>query len=129
MVKAQNVKVVEGDIRDRNSVLKGMQGCDRVINLAALYTFWEVDNSLYQAINVEGTRNVMECALENKISKIAHVSSVVIFGKPVDNPFSEKSEPGPLFSRYAKTKSEGGKIVWDMYKNSNLPVVFIYYNR
>ncbi len=125
-VKSRNVKVVEGDVRDKSTVLEGMQGCDWVINLAALYTFWEVDNSLYHAINVEGTRNVMESALENKVSKIAHVSSVVTFGKSADNPFSEKSEPGPLLSRYAKTKSEGGKIVWDMYKKSNLPVVFIY---
>jgi len=34
-------------------MLPGMKGCDWVINIAALYSYWESDNSLYKKINVE----------------------------------------------------------------------------
>lgn len=126
-LRSCGINVIEGDVRDKSSILNGMRGCDWVINLANIYTFWEPDNSIYKATNVEGTRNVMECALETKVSKVIHISSVVTYGKPAVEPFSEESEPGPgLFSRYAQTKSQGDRIAWDLYKNKGLPLVMVY---
>lgn len=49
------MNIIEGDIRDKPSLVKGMQGCDWVINLAGLYSYWEPDNHLYKEINVNGT--------------------------------------------------------------------------
>jgi dihydroflavonol-4-reductase len=119
--------ILEGDITDKASVLKGMSGCDWVLHLAGLYSFWEPDNRKYREINIEGTRNVMECVLETKVSKVVHVSTVVTYGKPSDIPFTEKSQVGPVrFSRYSQTKFEGDQIVWDMYRNKGLPVVVVY---
>lgn len=126
-LKKMGINVVEGDIRDKASILKGMNGCVWVINLAGHYSFWERDNSVYREANVDGTRNVMECALETKVSKVIHVSTGVIFGKPAENPFTEASEPGPeRFSRYANTKYEGDLIIWKMHKDFGLPVVVLY---
>lgn len=126
-LKAMGINVVEGDVRDKVSLLKGMTGCDWVINLAGHYSFWEPDNRIYHETNVLGTRNVMESALETKVSKVIHVSTAVIFGKPAENPFNEESAPGPeRFSRYARTKYEGDMIVWSMYKDYGLPVVVVY---
>jgi dihydroflavonol-4-reductase len=126
-LKSLGAKLVLGDITDKVSLLQGMKGCDWVINIAALYSYWEPDNSLYQKINVEGTRNVMECALETHISKVVHVSTVVTYGKPNDIPYSEESEVGPTrFSRYSQTKFEGDQILWDLYMNKSLPVVVVY---
>lgn len=121
------VKLIKGDITDKASVLHGMQGCDWIINLAALYSYWERNNSLFSKINVEGTRHVMECALEAKVSKVVHVSTVVTYGKPADVPYTEESEVGPeRFTRYSRTKYEGDLIVWDLYRNKGLPVVVVY---
>jgi dihydroflavonol-4-reductase len=69
----------------------------------------------------------MECALENKVSKVVHISSVVIYGKPSESPFKEDSTPGPeRFSLYAQTKFEGDQVAWDLYKNKGLPLVVVY---
>lgn len=126
--KLKNFKtsVIEGDINDKVSLLKGMNGCDWVFHLAGLYSFWEPEKKKYKEINVTGTKNVMECALETKIKKVIHVSSVVTFGRPSVVPFNEDCESGERFSTYADTKFEGDKIIWDLYKNKNLPVVVIY---
>lgn len=126
-LRSSGVNVIEGDVRDKSSILQGMKGCDWVINLANIYTFWEPDKSVYKKTNVDGTRNVMECALETKVSKIVHVSSVVTYGKPTKIPFKEDSTPGPeKYSVYAQTKFEGDQIAWDLYKNKGLPLVVIY---
>jgi dihydroflavonol-4-reductase len=82
---------------------------------------------LFRQVNVEGTRNVMETALEAGIKKIVHVSTVGIYGKPKDCPFTENSEVGPVrFGEYFRTKYEGDGIVWELYKSKNLPVVMVY---
>jgi len=126
-LSALGVKVFEGDVRDKASVMKGMIGCDWVINLANVYSFWEKDKSVFRTTNVQGTRHVMECALETRVSKVVHVSSVVIFGKPDDIPFNENSQPGPVkFSEYARTKFKGDQIAWELYAKKDLPLVVVY---
>ena len=117
---------VNGDITDRKSLTKGMQGCDAVINLANLYSLWEPDVSLYEKINIDGTRNVMESALASGIKKIVHVSSIVIWGRTSDVPFSEESPIGEHTTEYARTKYEGDKVAWDLYKRKGLPLLMIY---
>lgn len=120
-------KIVFGDVEDRESLLAGMQRCDWLFNLANLYSFWQPDKSAYRKVNVIGTQNVMECALQAGISKVVHVSSVAIYGTPLDSPFTEKSAVGPVrFSQYAQTKYEGDLIAWKMFKEKKLPLVMIF---
>lgn len=103
--------LVRGDVTDRDSVLAGMRGCDWVANLANIYSFWEPDKRVYTEVNVEGTRNVMECALETEVSKVVHVSTSATYGKPADVPFTEESAVGPVrFSEYAETKYQGDLV-------------------
>ncbi|MFP3880033.1 MAG: NAD-dependent epimerase/dehydratase family protein [Dehalococcoidia bacterium] len=126
-LKQLGATFIEGDVTDKPSILEGMQGCDWVVNLANIYSFWEPDRKIYKEVNVKGTRNVMECALEAGVSKVIHVSSLVIYGKPEDCPFTEDSEVGPVrFGEYARTKYEGDLIAWELYKGKDLPLVMLY---
>ena len=126
-LKKTNITLVDGDLLDRQSLLKGMKDCDSVIDIAGLYSFWEKDKSVFEKINIEGTRNVMECAPESEIKKVVHVSTAGIFGKPEEFPFNEMSQPGPVrYSEYFRTKYEGDKIAWDLYEKKGLPLVVIY---
>ena len=75
---------VIGDIVDRAAVVDAMAGVDRVIHLAALQVpFCKADPSGGAAVNVQGTVNVFEAAVEHGISPVAYASSAAIFG-PVD---------------------------------------------
>jgi dihydroflavonol-4-reductase len=121
------VTLITGDVTDKHSLLKGMKGCDWVVNLANIYSFWEPDNQVYKKVNVEGTRNVMESALETGISKVLHVSTVGIYGKPKDSPFTEESQVGPVrFSQYCQTKYEGDLVAWEFYEKKGLPLLMVY---
>jgi dihydroflavonol-4-reductase len=126
-LEKQGVTIIKGDVTDKDSLLKGMKGCQWVINLANLYSFWEPDKRVFTDINVTGTRNVMECALETGVTKVVHISTVGIYGKPAECPFCEDNPVGPeRFCEYFRTKYEGDMIVWEMHEKKGLPVLMIY---
>ena len=119
--------LVRGDVTDKDTVLEGMRGCDWVANLANVYSFWEPDKRVYTKVNAEGTRNVMECALETGVAKVVHVSTMAIYGKPADVPFVEESAAGPVrFSAYAESKYRGDLIAWKLHETEGLPVLMVY---
>ena len=123
----KNITLIEGDITDEESLLKGMNGCNAVINIAAQYSFWEPDKKVYSKINIEGTKNVMECALKARIKKVVHISTAGVFGKPSEEPFNENSPAGAVqFSEYFRTKYEGDRIAWNLFEKEGLPLVVIY---
>jgi dihydroflavonol-4-reductase len=120
-------ETIYGDVTDKASVLEGMAGFEWVVNLASLYSFWEPNKDLYRQVNVEGTRNVMEAALEASVYKVVHVSSFVVWGKASRRPFDEETPFGPeRFTEYARSKYEGDEEVWELYRRRGLPVVFLY---
>jgi dihydroflavonol-4-reductase len=126
-LKKLNANLAIGNVLDRDSLDRGMGGCDWVVNLANVYTYWEPDRSIYYRVNVEGTRNVMEAALDAGVSKVVHVSSIVIFGKPEECPIIETSHPGPKrFGDYPESKYQGDCIAWELYEEKHLPLVVIY---
>jgi len=125
-LEEQGAATIQGDVTDRGSIERAMSGCDCVIHLANVYSFWEADRRTYARVNVEGTRNVMECALAAAIPRVVHVSSAVIYGRPADVPFTEESPVGPVrFSEYARTKYGGDRIAWELHEERGLPLVTI----
>lgn len=126
-LKALGATLVNGGLDDASVLTDAMRGCDWVIHLAGLYSFWERDPDQFRTVNVLGTRSVMECAIAADVSKAVHVSTVGVFGKPEDSPFHEQSAPGPVrFGRYFQTKAEGDEIVWGLHRSRGLPVVVVY---
>jgi len=120
-------ELVRGDVTEPESVRAAVRGHDCVINLANVYSFWEPDPDVYRRVNVEGTRNVMEAALEAGVGKVVHVSTGGVYGKPKDVPFTEESEVGPTrFSEYFRTKYESDQLVWELYRARELPLVMVY---
>jgi dihydroflavonol-4-reductase len=128
-LKKLGVNIAPGDVTDKASLLRGMQGCDWVANLANLFLLWVPDEQLYTDVNVEGTRNVMEAALETGISKVVHVSTVAVWGETDKTgwPISEKTPIGAhKASKYAQTKYEGEQIAWHLGNEHGLPLVMVY---
>ncbi len=117
-------ELVLGDVQDSRSLLPGMSGCDALVHLAAATSFWEPDRETYSRVNTEGTRKVMECALEAHIPRVVHMSTLHVYGKPARRPFTEESMVGPVrFSEYARTKYEAERIAWGLHVMKGLPLV------
>ena len=121
------IELVLGDVTDWRDVCTAVDGCQRVVHLANVYSMWEPDPSIYRRVNVEGTRRVAQAAAEAGVDLFLHVSSVVVFGRPDEVPFHERSAPGPeRFSEYARTKFEADRVVEGFAVSHRLPVAIVY---
>ncbi|QMU56573.1 MAG: NAD-dependent epimerase/dehydratase family protein [Candidatus Mycalebacterium zealandia] len=84
---------INGDITDRASVLKALEGCETVYHCAGFVSFKKRDYGKMVEINVEGARNVLSAALETGVRKVVFTSSVAALGPAVKDGFiTEDSE-------------------------------------
>lgn len=77
------VSLVSGDVRDRGSLKEAVKGCEAVFHLAALVKNWVPAPSLFEAVNVEGFRNVAEAAWQEGVQRFIYTSSFIALG-PTD---------------------------------------------
>jgi UDP-glucose 4-epimerase len=106
----KNVKLVIGDIRDRDALNAAMNGCDVVFHLAAnVGNIKSLQNTVADSeVNVIGTLNVLENSRLKGIKKIVYSSSAAIFGEPKYKPIDEKHPLEPS-SPYGVSKLAGEK--------------------
>lgn len=69
------VEVVRADIRDREAVVRALEGCRRVYHLAANPNLWARDRSEFDAVNHRGTVNVLDAALDAGAERVLHTST------------------------------------------------------
>jgi nucleoside-diphosphate-sugar epimerase len=74
------IEWAEGDLLDIFSLAAAMEGCDQVYHCAAIVSMDPEDGERMIRNNVTGTANIVNMALEKKINKLCHVSSVASLG-------------------------------------------------
>lgn len=98
------VELVKGDIRDEATIRPAMEGCDGVFHVAAWYKIGG-DDAEAEAINVEGTRNVLTAMRDLEIPRGVYTSTVAVFsdtkGRIVDESYRHTGE---MLTTYEKTK-------------------------
>ena len=103
------VEVVRGDLRDPDAVDKAVDGCRLVFHVAALYRFWAADPEDFYAINVSGTRHVLDAARRHGCERTVYTSTVGtlgLHGAGPDDPVDETSfaHVDHLFGGYKQSK-------------------------
>ena len=78
-LEALDVELARGDVRDRASVRRALRGAQRVFHVAGLTSLRASADTLF-AVNVEGTRIVLEEALRAGVARVVHTSSVAAVG-------------------------------------------------
>jgi dihydroflavonol-4-reductase len=77
----QKVEWVEGDVLDVMSLEDAMDGVDAVIHSAAKVSFLPGEKAEMLQVNIEGTANVVNMALDKNIRRLIHISSVAALGR------------------------------------------------
>lgn len=109
------IEWVDGDVLDVVSLDDAMKGIDAVIHAAAVVSFQRSDRQLMQSVNVEGTANVVNLALENNVTRLVHVSSVAALGRSEQGGEvneEKKWEENKLTTHYARSKFKAELEVW-----------------
>ena len=141
-LKELGVKIVEGDLRDAQSMEKAVRGADVLFHVAADYRLWAKDPDELIQSNVQGTRNLLEAAKNAGVKKIVYTSSVSAVGRPEEhfrpqdgqsrevweNRFAgqESMDPAPsqLIGPYKKSKFYA-ELEVRKFAQAGLPVVVV----
>lgn len=109
-----NVEIVKGDITDKESVYEAVRNVGGILHLAALLPpASERDRDKTFAVNVEGTRNIVE-ALKSHGSKatLVFTSSISTYGDTSKESDPIKiTQPQSAIDIYAETKIAGEKVL------------------
>jgi len=122
-----DVEIAYGDLRDSESLLSALNGCDVLYHVAAYYSLWDRDQELIYEINVEGTRKILQAAQEKCLEKIVYTSTVGCIGLNDDTtPATEKTffNKNTLSNDYKKSKYLAEQVVLEFSRNG-LPVVIV----
>jgi dihydroflavonol-4-reductase len=87
---------VVGDLRNADSLRKGMAGCEFVFHVAADYRLWALNGQeLYQS-NVDGTRNLLAVARDSGVRRVIYTSSVATMGFGNNGRLTDENSPVSL---------------------------------
>lgn len=109
-----NAERVVGDLRDPESLKRGMSGCEVVFHVAADYRLWAVNGRELYDSNVEGTRNILSAARESGVRRVVYTSSVATMGFGNNGRLTDESTPVSLANMigdYKKSKFMAEQLV------------------
>ncbi|MBI2388355.1 MAG: SDR family NAD(P)-dependent oxidoreductase [Deltaproteobacteria bacterium] len=105
------IELAYGAVEDRDSVAKAAEGVDAIVHSAGLVK--AKDAAEFDAINVEGTRNLLEVALDRRkqVRRFVMVSSLAAHGPSADGtPVAHDREPTPV-TNYGRSKLAAERLV------------------
>lgn len=120
------VEWVEGDLLDRDSLLRAMKGAETLYHVAADYRLWSPKKGEILHSNVNGTRNILDAALRSGVGKVVYCSSVAALGARTDGVLIDESMPvdrHSLVGEYKLSKYEAEQVALSYV--DRLPLVIV----
>ena len=111
----KNIEWVDVDLLDVYSLMDAMEGITEVYHCAAMVSFEPKHETEMMKINVEGTANMVNAALEKGIKNFCHVSSIATVGREEHSTLSTEEtfwKSSPDHSNYAISKYAAEREVW-----------------
>src|SRR3989337_3612112 len=71
----KRLKIFPGDVTNIRAIREAIKGCKTIFHMASLVKAWVRNPAEFYQVNVEGLKNVMECALEDGGTKFIYTSS------------------------------------------------------
>jgi len=128
LIDERKVTFIKGSITELDLLQKTFKDIDFVFHLAAIASVPKSidDPFTANAVNVNGTFNVLLAARDNNVKKIVYSSSCAVYGNPLKCPIKEHAETNPL-SPYAASKLIGEYYCQVFSEVYNLPTSSLRY--
>jgi UDP-glucose 4-epimerase len=103
---------IEGDVREQSTVEEVVSGVDMIYHQAAQAGVRPSvdDPRKYNAVNVDGTLNILDAAREADVERLVYASSSSVYGKPQYLPYDEEHPTTPV-SPYGASKLAAERYV------------------
>ncbi len=126
-LKSAGISLLFGDLQRKETIHQGMAGCDVVFHLAAYASVWPEQEDIFREINVEGTRNILDAAVKQHVSKVIVTSTAGVYGpSPAPAPTVDETtrRSVPYFNAYETTKA-AAEALCRTYSKNGLHVVMV----
>ena len=122
-LEQRGATVLLGSVADRGLIARAAEGCALVYHLAAAFRKVNLRKAEYRQTNVDGTRVVLEAALQNAVRKVVYCSTCGVHGDVKAWPADESAAIAPA-DYYQATKYEG-ELVVRAFVERGLPAVIV----
>jgi dihydroflavonol-4-reductase len=127
-LKKLPLEIITGDLTDRGSLKRALDGCAFLFHVAADYRLWVPEPQEMYESNVRGTEQIMREALRAGVRKIIYTSSVATLklngnGVPADE--NGSASLNDMIGHYKRSKFLAEAAVLGLIKNRGLPAVVV----
>lgn len=123
-----DIEIIEGNILDKDLLLREMEGCEYVIHAAALTTIWPRRSEKIVNVNLSGTRNIMESAAMLNVRRMIHIGTANSFDHgPRKKPGDETGMFHGWSYRldYIDSKYLAQKMLLEEFSRTGFPVIIL----
>jgi nucleoside-diphosphate-sugar epimerase len=121
-LREMGVDVVVGDLRKKETLIPALEDVDFVYHIAAVYREQNIPRKLFFDVNFEGTKNLLEAALDSGVKRFIHCSTVGVQGEVKEVPATEETPYNPG-DYYQESKMQGELLALDFFHKEKLPGV------
>lgn len=121
------VESVEADIRDGAALLRAFTGAQRVFHLAGIVSITHAQRAKMHAVNVGGTRAVLQACRAAQVSRLVHMGSVHALTEPTAGALDEEAgfDATRAAGAYGKTKAEACAEVQRAARSGEVDAVLV----
>ena len=123
-----DVERVTADLMDVGSLAEAVVGCELVFHSAGIAQYWRNRPRMIYTVNVVGTRNLLQAALDAGVNRVVFTSSVAALGLPerpgdlLDETANFNVSPAKFHYGYSKLLSEQ-QIQWAIAQGLDAVIV------
>ncbi|MCX6307097.1 MAG: NAD-dependent epimerase/dehydratase family protein [Bacteroidetes bacterium] len=113
------VTMIQGDLLDKNSLVPLLSEVDIVFHLAAKISITGDPDGMVARINTEGTMNMLAAAVECKVKRFIHFSSIHAFQQQPQHLALDETRPLVMHEGFAydRSKAAGERAVMEAVRN------------
>ncbi|MEW6775654.1 MAG: NAD-dependent epimerase/dehydratase family protein [Bdellovibrionota bacterium] len=119
-----DVEYVQGDITDASAVARACEGCQIVMHLAARVPQARLAPEAFRKVNVLGTKNAMEGAIQAGAKRLVFASTIEIYGPHTDRPVREDSKLH-FAGEYSRNKWAGEEMIREAVAAKRIEAVML----
>ncbi len=108
------VAFIKGDVRDKKAVDQATKNQDFVVHAAAALPI-QMSKKIIFDVNINGTKNILDASLRNKIKRLVFISTTAVYGVPKNLPEKEDSPLDPI-GYYGESKVAAEKLCLEYLK-------------
>ena len=124
LLRRLGVEVLEGSITDPELCRRAVRGATHIFHLAVAMREGGKSDEFFEAINLDGTRHLLEAASQQRVERFVYCSTIGIYGHKAPGITREDSPlaPGNIYER---TKVSAERLVREFAEQCAVPSVIL----